>query len=340
MTVYPADESRVLPGVSVFMTVRNEELHVTAALESLFAQDYEGDVQVVVAVGPSTDKTRELLLNLASQRDDLEVIDNPSGHTPDGLNLAISHCDFEILVRMDGHSVLPATYISTVVETLERTAAANVGGRMLPVGRSAFQRAVAYAMSNPVGIGRSRFHNGGVEGPAKTVYLGAFRRAPLNAVGGYDPCFLRAQDWELNYRLRSAGYIVWFTPKLAVTYYPRARWSSLAQQFYRTGQWRRAVANKYPASVSLRYLAPPAFLVILTASSLGSVVAGATGRPVLAAAAAAPIFTYFATLVEQSLHLAKTDSAAALRLPVVIATMHLYWGAGYLRGVAPRDSTI
>ena len=69
---------------------------------------------------------------------------------------------------------------------------------------------------------------------------------------------LVAEDWELNYRIRAAGGLVWFTPDLKVTYRPRATLGALAKQQFRYGRWRRVVARRYPETVNLRYLAPPA----------------------------------------------------------------------------------
>ena len=43
-------------------------------------------------------------------------------------------------------------------------------------GQNDFERAVARAMTSPVGIGGARFHVGGAAGESDTVYLGVFRR--------------------------------------------------------------------------------------------------------------------------------------------------------------------
>src|SRR5690606_23576513 len=122
-----------------------------------------------------------------------------------------------------------------------------------------------------LGLGPSRFHVGGRPGPSKTVYLGVFRRDWLRRVGGYDASYARAQDWEMNYRIRSLGGVVWFTPELSVTYRPRPDLRALARQYYRTGQWRRRLVRQHPESVNARYLAPPAAVVVLAATAVGGV---------------------------------------------------------------------
>src|SRR5664279_6136856 len=106
-------------------------------------------------------------------------------------------------------------------------------------------------------MGDVTFHIGGTEGPAQTVYLGVFRRDILETTGGYDEHFTRAQDWELNHRIRRLGALVWFDPRLRVGYRPRGRVRALAKQFRGSGQWRWQIIRAYPATVSTRYLAAP-----------------------------------------------------------------------------------
>lgn len=229
------------------MPLLNEEHHLREAVGSVLAQDYPGELQVVLAVGPSRDRTRAVADQVSAEDPRVVVVDNPSGRTPDGLNAAIAASSHDIVVRMDGHGALSDGYIRRAVEVLEETGAANVGGVMLAEGTSDLQQAVAVAMRSPLGIGAARFHVGGEAGPVDTVYLGVFRREWLERVGGYDTEFTRAQDWEMNHRIREAGGTVWFTPELTVTYRPRATFRDLARQFYTTGQWRRHVARTHPA---------------------------------------------------------------------------------------------
>ncbi|MDO5501445.1 MAG: glycosyltransferase family 2 protein [Propionibacteriaceae bacterium] len=306
------------------MPILNEEGHLADAVGSVLAQDYPGELEAVVAVGPSTDRTHEVADALAASDPRIVVVDNPTGRTPDGLNAAIGAAHHDIIVRMDGHGELSPGYIRRAVEVLEETGAANVGGLMQAEGLDDLQQAVAVAMTSPLGIGASKFHTGGQAGPSDTVYLGCFRREWLERVGGYDPHFSRAQDWELNYRIREAGGIVWFDPTLTVTYRPRATWRDLAHQFFTTGQWRRQVTQRHPESVNARYLAPPVAVAGLVAGS----VAGLAWRPAWLIPAG-----YAALVTLGGAWIARDQPVGVLaRMPGVLATMHLTWGAGYLRG--------
>jgi succinoglycan biosynthesis protein ExoA len=194
-----------LPFVSVILPILNEENYLEGSVLSILSQDYLGKFEIVLAVAPSVDKTQEIAELIARSNSQVIVVDNPSGKTAAGLNAALKKSQGSIIVRVDGHAEIPRTYISDAVQTLEKTGAVNVGGIMAAEGITRFEKAVAKAMRSRLGVGASRFHTGGTPGPVDTVYLGVFQREALLAIGGFDERFTRAQDWELNFRLRSNG---------------------------------------------------------------------------------------------------------------------------------------
>ena len=333
-----ADPTRVWPTVSVVMPVRNEEPHLAESVAGVVDQHYQGIWELILAVGPSTDRTREIAERLAAGDARIQVIDNPTGTTPDGLNLAISASRHEYVIRVDGHGQMAPGYLTTAVSTLQRTGAANVGGLMKAEGRTPFEQAVAAAYNSKLGLGGGAFHLATTpEGPAESVFLGAFRKQALLERHGYDPTMLRAQDWELNLRLREAGEVVWFTPELQVTYRPRSSVKALANQFFRTGKWRREVIRRHPHTASPRYLAPPTAVAVMGAGSAAGLLGLLTRRrwPLLGWL---PPLAYLLTVLGGAMTLRNQLSPQAWRrLPLVLMVMHLCWGAGYLVGLREDD---
>lgn len=316
------------------MPVLNEERHLRAAVQRVLDQDYPGEMDVTLAVGPSRDRTQDVAAELAAHFERVHVVSNPSGSTPTGLNAAIQASSGEVVVRVDGHAMIPSDYVRTAVEVLDRTGADNVGGIMAAEGVGDFERAVAAAMTSRFGVGDASFHVGGQEGPALTVYLGCFRRSALQRVGGYDESMQRAQDWELNLRIRESGGVVYFTPDMKVTYRPRHSLRALARQYHDYGRWRREVARRHPATLSVRYLAAP---VTVAGICVGLVIGGIGvigGYPVLAAIGVAPACVYVIGTVIASVatSMRTRDPSAVIRLPAIFATMHGAWGVGFLRG--------
>lgn len=332
------ESTTMAPPVSVVMPVLNEAAHLEASVRGVLEQGYDGDIEMVLAVGPSSDGTRAVADRLAAGDRRLRVIDNPSGTTPDALNLAIAASRHDIIVRVDAHGELGEHYIATAVDLLQRTGAANVGGLMAAEGRTPFEQAVAVAYTSRLGLGGGSFHLAdSPEGPADTVFLGVFRRDALEKVGGYDPSLLRAQDWDLNYRLRKAGETVWFSPRLRVTYRPRSTVRALGQQFFRTGQWRREVMRRNPDTVSARYLAPPVAVAGIAVGTVVGLAGMATGRRRLLPALAAPL-GYLGLVGVGSLGLRRDmEPRVRARLPLVLTVMHMSWGSGFLVGLPDAD---
>ncbi|MGP4002106.1 glycosyltransferase family 2 protein [Streptomyces sp. 8N706] len=323
----PAAPESKLPAVSVIMPVLNEERHLRNAVRHILEQEYAGELEVVIALGPSTDRTDEIAAELV--RDDARVhtVPNPTGRTPAALNAAIKASRHPVVVRVDGHGMLSPDYIATAVRLLEETGAQNVGGIMHAEGENDWEHAVAAAMTSRIGVGNAAFHTGGQAGPAETVYLGVFRREALEQQGGYNEEFIRAQDWELNFRIREAGGLIWFSPELKVSYRPRPNVRALAKQYKDYGRWRHVVARYHQGSINLRYLAPPTALAAIVA---GLVVGAAVSRWGFVVPGG-----YLAAIVAGSVPAGRgLPLKARLRIPVALATMHLSWGWGFL--TSPR----
>jgi succinoglycan biosynthesis protein ExoA len=323
------------PSISAIMPVLDEERHLAEAVAGVLDQDYPGDLELVLALGPSRDGTASIAAALAAHDARVRLIDNPVGMTPSGLNAALAAARHGIIVRVDAHGLLSPNYLRRAVEVLEQTGAANVGGVMQAEGQNDFERAVARAMTSPVGIGGARFHVGGRAGESDTVYLGVFRRDVLERLGGYDEHFSRAQDWELNYRIRAAGETVWFTPDLVVTYRPRGNLRGLARQFFNSGRWRREVVRRHPGTANLRYVAAPAATVAVTGGTAMALAAALGGPGWLAVGLLAPM-AYAAGVAGAMLVEGRgLNWRARAWLPAVLAVMHMAWGCGFIVG-APR----
>ncbi|MFZ4123380.1 MAG: glycosyltransferase family 2 protein [Candidatus Planktophila sp.] len=310
-----------LPAVSVVLPILNEELHLSNAVQSILDQDYAGSLEIILALGPSKDKTDEVAQSLASSDTRILLVRNPSGRTAAGLNLAISKSSNPVIVRVDAHAVLQRNYISLAIEVMRSSGAVNVGGVMGAQGVSYFEKAVARAMRSPLGVGASRFHTGGDAGYVETVYLGVFIRSAVIAVGGFDERFIRAQDWELNYRLRQAGGKIFFDPRLHVIYRPRSTANALAKQYFEYGRWRRVVSRRHQGTINYRYLAPP-FSLIGTVLSIALAVT-------LHSIFIIPAAIYASFLILASFVIGKGVIEKIL-MPIVLFTMQMSWGVGFL----------
>jgi GT2 family glycosyltransferase len=312
--------------VGIVIPARDSAATLAAAVASVRAQ--APGTPVVVAVGPSSDQTMEVARAIGSEDQWVVVVDNPGGSTPSGLNTGLACLAAAVVVRLDAHASLPVGYIGAALEVLaEHPEVGNVGGRQIPTADRGFAAAVAAAMRSPAGAGGAAYRTGTEAGPTDTVYLGVFRREALEQVGGFDERMLRNQDYELNIRLRKAGWTVWFDPRLEVTYRPRDTVSGLARQYFDYGRYRRLTARLHPGTLRPRQLAAPVLVLLGVAALLVGIFTSWT-VPVIAGAA------YLAVLLVAGV---AADPRRGPAVALALATMHVCWGVGFLLG-PPRQA--
>ena len=309
------------PAVTVILPILNEEADLQNCISAILQQDYAGEIEIILALGPSKDNTNQIARDLAAADKRIKLVNNPTGQTAKGLNLAIAQSSFEIICRIDGHSEISKSYLKTAISIMQEKGAVNVGGLMHADSQSGLQRTIAQAMRSKLGVGASKFHTGGTAGPSDTVYLGTFKKSAILAAGGFDERYIRAQDWELNHRMRAQGGLIWFDPRLVVTYRPRKSLSKLAKQYFQYGRWRRVISRQHPKTTNFRYLAPPVALVI----NLLSVVFGVFVAQVFFL----PVLIYMTLLIIGGMIIGR-KIVDKLLMPIVFATMHLSWGAGFI----------
>ena len=316
-----------LPHVSVVVPARDCAGVVGDCLSAIGAQTYRGLIDVTVAVAPSRDGTRQVLAG-TSLEIPLQLVDNPAGTTPAGLNLAVAESKGRIVARVDAQSRVPPAYIERAVRTLVSTGAANVGGVQRPVGVDGLPGAIAAAMSSSFGGGPAAFRRGHRSGPADTVYLGVFDRDALESVGGFDESLERNQDYELNWRLRQQGHTVWLDPSLVVDYVPRADYTGLAGQYFSYGAWKRKMLTRHPRSLRLRQLAAP----VLVAGLAASAVELANRR--MRGAVVPLVYASACAIAAARLGRGLPGWRDRMRAAGAFVVMHICWGAGFLAGRA------
>ncbi|MEY4450235.1 MAG: hypothetical protein RLZZ304_610 [Actinomycetota bacterium] len=314
-----------LPALSVMMPVLNEEAHLEAAVDAILNQAYDAPLELILALGPSSDATNDIAAKIAERDPRVVLLQNPRGLTTIGLNAATKLAKHDFIIRVDAHSEPADGYLADGMRILHETGADLLGGIMDARGRSAFQAAVAWAYTSRFGIGGAAYHVGGEAGEAESAYLGIFRKSALERVGGYDENIIRGEDWDLAQRIKRTGGLVWFSPELKVTYWPRGRWDRLAKQFYSTGVWRGELTRRDFAGASKRYFLPP----LAVAAIIAGLVLLAFGNPL----GILPAAGYLAAVALLAVTASGLSLKARVALCVALPTMHLSWGWGFWIGL-------
>jgi glycosyltransferase involved in cell wall biosynthesis len=300
-----------LPTVTVAVPVLNEERHLAACLESILAQRYPGEMEVLVVDGGSWDSTCAI-----STAYPVRLLHNARRVQSAGLNIALEAAKGDVFVRVDGHSTIAPDFVERSVQALRSTGAAMVGAGLRPQsGGTWIQRAIAAALVSPVGAGPAPFRLGGPSRFVDTVFLSSFWTAAARELGGYIEDDRLNEDPEFAYRLASRGGI-WYEESLDSTYAPRETLLALAGQYYRYGKLRAGTVRQHPRSLAARQLAAPLFLVALV-----------TPRRRTALAA------YGLLLGVAASRRLPEDPAAAAGLVLALPCMHIPWSVGFFAGL-------
>jgi succinoglycan biosynthesis protein ExoA len=318
--------------ITVVAAMRNEAATISEVLADLAAQDFAGEIDVLLADGASTDRSAEVARRAAKHLGvPLAIVDNPRRIASTGLNACIERAAGDLVVRLDCHSRYPADYLRRCAEAAEETDAWNVGGIFRAEGCTPTQRAVAAAMDSPFGgvnWTRDSSADGRVE--ADTVYCGAFRPVAFERAGVFDEELVRNQDDELNIRIRCAGGRIVFDPAITAEYTPRSSYRGVFRQYYEYGLWKVPVMLKHRQVASARSLAPIAFVGSLAALATAAPVSR-RARRLLAAEAGA--YALSAVVAGAGAVRRRREPIGLLpRTVAVFPAFHLGYGTGMIAG--------
>jgi glycosyltransferase involved in cell wall biosynthesis len=318
---------KALPYVTIAMPCLDEERYIEACLRSVLAQNYPAErLEILVADGGSTDRTRAIVERVAAEAPRIVLVDNPARLQAAGLNEAIRRSRGDVIVRMDVHAEYAPDYVRKCVEVLERTGADNVGGAQRAHATTPFQRALCAALESPLGVGGARYRSEANEGFVDTVFLGAFSRKVFEEVGLYDPRAITNEDAELNQRIRAAGGRVYLSRDIVVHYSPRDSARKLARQYYRYGRGRARTLLKHRRLVSIRPFIP--FMMVATGSAL---VATSMLQPFTPAA----IALYLAMTGAEAVRVGRKLGWAKVPLVwTMFPVLHVAHGVGVAAGLA------
>jgi cellulose synthase/poly-beta-1,6-N-acetylglucosamine synthase-like glycosyltransferase len=232
--------SSELPFVTLAVPSYQEEHYIEACLRGLLAQDYPADrMEILIADGGSTDRTREIVGNIAARDGRVRLLDNSRYRIQArGLNTCIRESKGEFILVIVVHAEYARDYVSTLIREFQRTGADVAGGAQRMKGRTYFQKSLCAAFGSPLAVGGAAYRSEAEEGWVDTVFPGAFRRTILKKVGGYDGQAVTNEDAELMQRVLAGGGRIYLSKDVVVHYYPRKSLGLLAKQYFRYGQGR------------------------------------------------------------------------------------------------------
>ena len=320
------------PIVSIIIPCYNEETTITKLLQAIKNQTFPiGEMEVIIADGFSNDLTREKINEFKLHFPELAIklIDNPQKNIPSALNTAIDHSEGEFIIRLDAHSVPSSDYVMLCIDNLKANIADNVGGvwKIMPGGERMIAKAISLAAAHPLGVGDALYRYASQPAFVDTVPFGAFRRTLVEKIGKYDETLLTNEDYEFNVRVRRSGGKVYLDPKIHSIYFARKNLIELARQYWRYGFWKYKMLRRYPETIKWRQALPPVFVLSLMILFIGGII-----YPPIFMLFGLELLIYLLVLLLGAVKVIREQKNWKLLfgIPIAIATMHLFWGSGFL----------
>jgi glycosyltransferase involved in cell wall biosynthesis len=312
--------------ISVLVPVLNEEFYIRDAVARMCAQDFEGGFELIFLDGRSTDRTREILEELAREDPRIRVFDNPARRTPQALNLGLARARGRLIARMDAHTYYPPNYLAAGARRLALGGADWVSGPQLAEGIDKWSTRVALALTSPLGVGGAGFRRRMKEEvEVDSGFTGMWRREVLDSYGGWDERWPVDQDFELAARMRMDGRRIVCIPEMAAAYIPRNSIRRLAKQYWTYGFYRAKTSRAHPQSMRRSHVLAPGLALTVLSSA-------ATPKPIRQLARLG-IGIYLLALLYSSFAVATPENRRdAATLPLVFSCMHLAAGFGFLAG--------
>jgi len=317
------------PTLTVIVPVRNEAEYIADCIAAILRDPIDGGIEVLVVDGMSDDGTQKVVAEIADRDPRVRLLENPDRFVPTAMNLGIAESRGQYIGRVDGHCTVLPGYLPGCLDRMRSGDFQCVGGVLISEGITPVGRAIAAAMSSPIGVGAARFRVGATEESlVDTVAFGVYRREVFSEIGCFDEELIRNQDDELNLRLVRAGGRILLVPSLRVRYFVRSTFRYLGRQYFQYGFWKARVMRKHKRPAAVRHVVPSLFILLLGILSALSVWSS-PARVGLAAV----LGVYGACLLAEGLRLGPKRQSPPIKTAWAMAVIHASYGTGLIAGL-------
>ncbi|PID60880.1 MAG: succinoglycan biosynthesis protein exoa [Ignavibacteriae bacterium] len=320
---------------SIIIPCRNEKYYISQCVNSILAQNYNKNlIEIIIVDGLSDDGTKEIVENLIAKNSNIKLYNNPDKKTPKALNIGVKKSKNDIIIILGAHTELDSNFVSLNNKFHSEKNIKVTGGTQLNVGKTFKQKLIATVMEIPFGMASAKYRWSNKEQFVDTVVYAAYRRELFDELGNFEEKFAISEDAEFNWRVRKAGYKIFYSPKIKSKYYPRKSIGAFLKQLYRYGILRVNVIKKHFDSIKFYHLIPPIFVLSLLFLLVFSIFYNISFFVLLFL-----LTIYFLTSFFTSLPKLKGKKKSFFILvPLLIFFMHISWGTGFLVGaILPKS---
>ena len=328
-------ETQKLFSFSIIIPTYNEQDYIANCIDSILNQNYDNErIEIVIVDGNSSDKTLSIIREYQEKNPCIKLKKNPWRRTPQSLNIGIKESTGDVVVILGAHTTLDKDFIFFNNKYLNELNVKVTGGTQINKGLNFMQHLIGLAMENPFAMASAPYRWSKKEQYVDTVVYAAYKRGLFNEIGFFEENYAISEDAEFNWRIRKAGYKIFFSPKIKSYYYPRKNLKKFIYQMFRYGILRVNVLKKHLSAFKISHIIPPLFVVCLVTLIILTILFKIPSIYffifVVGYFAANIIGTIYKSSKENTLYL--------IVLPLIIFLMHFSWGLGFIVGlILPRS---
>lgn len=203
--------------LQIIIPTKNSEEHLKDCLEALYTQEIKG---ITIVDAHSTDRTREI-----AEAYGCEILDEPKSSGKGSkravaCNHGIRNTESEYVGFIDSDVIVPEFWARDMVETFNLFAVGGVSSGCVSNNGTnlsqAISRILRFGSSDHAVNFKEYVHPDSLPG-----YNAIYPRSILESVGGFSEDIGGCEDWELNYRIRKAGWFLLGIPNFPVEHRER-----------------------------------------------------------------------------------------------------------------------
>ena len=315
---------------SIVIPCFNEEYYISHCIDSILNQNYDQKlIEIVIVDGLSTDGTIALIKLYQSKYSNIKLYENPERATPRALNIGIQHSVGDTIVILGAHTRIDPDFVKYNNKFLNEKDVKVTGGTQINVGLNYTQNLIGIIMQLPFAMASAAYRWSKKERTVDTVVYAAYKRELFDEIGYFEEGFTISEDAELNWRIRQAGYKIFFSPQIKTYYYPRNSVFKFIKQMFRYGILRVNVLKKHLDSIKIIHMIPPIFVLVLLLLIMFSFSSGLIFKFLLILL----ILHFSISIITSIFKLAPKKLIYLPPMPILIFLMHFSWGLGFLMGL-------
>lgn len=214
--------------ISIVLNLLNEKRHIRDLLDSLVTQ--EPPFEIVVVDAGSWDGTVEAVKEYMKDHPEIRLFHHP-GSRGESTNYGISKATGEAIATIGGDCIANPFWLRELRKSLKDYDI--VAGRTINIGYHAFED-----------LERVELYHRGVDISHPSASM-AWRREVLEAVVGFDPWFVTAEDIDINFRAVSKGFRLTYNPNAIVYHRTKGSFRGFLKQAFWNGWGRKQLTMKH-----------------------------------------------------------------------------------------------